>query len=66
MRRIGLMAAVLVLGALVLSPAVAAFDFDPMPGDIHFRMGGALVVVPVIYSLCASVGLALLYKFMKR
>ncbi len=65
-RQIGLIAGVLVLGALVLSPAVAAFDFDPLPGDIRFHMGGALVVIPVIYSLCASVGLALLYKVMKR
>ena len=66
MRRFCLIVAVLLLGALVLSPALAALDLDPMPGDIMFRWGNTPVVIPVIYSLCASVGLALFYKIMKR
>ena len=65
MRQIGLIAGVLVLGAMVLSPAIAAFGFDPMPGDINFHWGTAAIAIPVIYSLCASAGLALLYKIMK-
>ncbi len=65
MRQIGLIAGVLVLGAMVLSPAIAAFGFDTLPGDINFRLGAATITIPVIYSLCASVGLALLYKVLK-
>lgn len=53
------------LGALVLSPAIAAFGFDPLPGDINFHWGTATITIPVIYSLCASAGLALLYKVLK-
>jgi len=64
-QRIGLIAGILVLGALILSPAVAAFDFDPLPGDIRFHWGNAVITLPVIYSLCASAGLALLYKIVK-
>ena len=66
MRKIFLGAIILILGAVALSPAIAAFDFDPMPGDIAFRWGQAHVNIPVAYSLCASLGLALLYKIMKR
>jgi uncharacterized membrane protein (DUF441 family) len=64
-QRIGVMAGVMVLGAAVLSPAIAAFGFDPVPGDIRFHIGTTAIVIPVLYSLCASVGLALLYKVVK-
>ncbi len=53
------------LGAIILSPAVAAFNFDALPGDLRFHWGSTVVTIPVIYSLCASTGLALLYKIMK-
>jgi hypothetical protein len=65
LRRIGLIAGLLVLGAIILSPAVAAFNFDALPGDLRFHWGSTVVTIPVIYSLCASTGLALLYKIMK-
>lgn len=65
-RTVALIIGILVLGALVLAPVVAAFDPEPMPGDIHFRLGSTPVFIPVTYSLCASVGLALFYKIMKR
>jgi len=64
-RQIGLMAGLLVLGAIILSPVVAAFNFDPLPGDLRFHWGNAVIVLPVIYSLCASAGLALFYKIVK-
>jgi hypothetical protein len=57
---------VLLIGALALSPAVAALGLDPMPGDITFRLGNAHIAIPVAYSLCASVGLTLLYRIMTR
>ena len=59
------MAGLLVLGAIILSPVVAAFNLDPLPGDLHFHWGSAVVTIPVIYSLCASIGVALLYKTVK-
>lgn len=66
MRKLFLSAVILLLGALILSPAVAAFGFDPVPGDIAFRWGNTPVFIPVTYSLCASLGLALFWKIMKR
>jgi protein-S-isoprenylcysteine O-methyltransferase Ste14 len=65
-RRFCLIVGILLLGAVVLSPAVAALGLDPLPGDIVFRWSNMPVVIPVTYSLCASVGLALFYKIMKR
>lgn len=53
------------LGAIILSPVVAAFNFDPLPGDLHFHWGSTVITIPVIYSLCASLDLALLYKVLK-
>ena len=66
MRRAFLIGIIVVLGAVVLSPAIAAFEFDPVPGDFALRVGSGQVNIPVAYSLCASLGLALLYKIMKR
>ena len=36
-----------------------------MPGDFVLNHGDLHFVVPVVYSLCASTGLALLYYFLK-
>jgi hypothetical protein len=66
MRRLIIVAGLLLLGALALSPAVAALELERVPGDIIFHWGDTLVTIPVAYSLCASVGLALFYKIMKR
>jgi hypothetical protein len=57
---------ILLLGALVLSPAIGLLDLDPMPGDIAFKLGETRILIPIAYSLCASSGLALLYYFLKR
>lgn len=65
MRELCLRLGILVLGALVLSPAVAALGLDPLPGDIVFHSGNLLIAIPVAYSLCASGGLALLYYILK-
>ena len=58
---------ILLLGALVLSPVDRGARAGP-----HARATSCSgwdntpVVIPVTYSLCASVGLALFYKIMKR
>jgi hypothetical protein len=66
MRSLAIGLGILVLGALILSPAIAYLGLDPVPGDFTFRNGDLHFTVPVAYSLCASAGLALLYYFLKR
>jgi Protein of unknown function (DUF2905) len=66
MKRLFVSAGILFLGALILSPVVAAFEPDPMPGDIMFNIAQTHIFIPVAYSLCASLGLALLYRIVKR
>jgi len=57
--------AVVILGALALSPIVAGLGFDPIPGDLAFSLGTWHIALPLTYSLCASMGLTLLYLVMK-
>jgi hypothetical protein len=66
MRRPLLILGILVLGAVMLAPAIAYLGLDPVPGDFTLRQGNWHVVVPVTYSLCASLSLALLYYLAKR
>lgn len=57
---------ILLVGALVLAPAIALLEPEPLPGDFTFAWNNMHFTVPVIYSLCASAGLALFYSLMKR
>jgi hypothetical protein len=66
MRSIVKLLVVFIFGSLALSPAVALLGLDPVPGDISFRTGNALINIPVAYSLCATLGLTLLTYFLKR
>jgi hypothetical protein len=66
MRTLGIRLGLLVLGALILSPAVAAVGLDPIPGDIAFNLGNTRVFIPVLYSLGASLDLTLLYYLLRR
>jgi hypothetical protein len=65
MRRLGLSLGLLVVGALVLSPVIAALGLGPLPGDLAVGLGHSRLAIPVTYSLCASMGLTLLYYVMK-
>jgi len=65
MRRFGVSIGLLLLGAAVLSPVVGALGLDPVPGDFALRLWHSHVAVPLTYSLCASMGLTLLYFAMK-
>ena len=58
MGRFGASLGILLLGILVLSPVISMFGLDL--GSGHSHLG-----VPVTYSLCASMGLTLLYCAMK-
>ena len=55
-----------VLGAVILAPIVMALELDPMPGDFVLAWGSQHYPIPVLWSLCASGGLALLYSFYRR
>lgn len=57
---------ILVLASGMLAPVMMAFDFDPMPGDIAFTLNQHHYQVPVLWSLCAGAGLALLYSVLKK
>lgn len=57
---------ILVLGTLVFSQVIAQIGLDPMPGDIAFDYGRQHINIPVLYSLGASVVLALLFWFFRR
>ena len=53
--------AILVLGVLVFSQAIALMGLEAMPGDIAFHVGETGIHIPVIYSLGAVAIMILLY-----
>ena len=65
-RRLAGMLVVLLVGAVILAPVVMALELDPMPGDFVLAWNSQTYHVPVIWSLCASGALALLYWFLRR
>jgi len=66
MAKILLLLVILMLGAAVLAPVIMAFEPAPMPGDFALEWANRKFAVPVVWSLCASGGLALLYSFLRR
>jgi hypothetical protein len=50
----------------MLVPVVMLVGPDPMPGDFAFTWNQHLYRVPVLWSLCASAGLTLLYSALKK
>jgi hypothetical protein len=57
---------ILLIGAVILVPVVMALELDPMPGDFAFSWNKHTYNVPVLWSLCASGGLTLLYSLYRR
>jgi hypothetical protein len=66
MPRSVIMLVIWVLGAIIFAPIVMALELDPMPGDFVIAWGNQHYSIPVLWSLCASGGLALLYSFYRR
>jgi hypothetical protein len=66
MTRIVILLLILVLGAVILAPIIMALELDPMPGDFVLTWGAQHYPIPVLWSLCASGALALLYSFYRR
>lgn len=57
---------ILIIGAAILAPVISYIGLDPVPGDFTINHDNWHLAVPVTYSLCASLGLGLLYYVMKR
>jgi hypothetical protein len=66
MSKFGAMLLIILVGGVMLAPVVMALDPDPMPGDFVLSWNSQHYPVPVLWSLCASGGLALLYLFYRR
>jgi hypothetical protein len=66
MSKLGVMLLILVVGAVILAPIVMALELDPMPGDFVLTWHNQHYPVSVLWSLCASGSLALLYSFYRR
>jgi hypothetical protein len=59
-------ALIVVLGGLLLSPAVAYFDLEPLPGDFHLTVGDMHLYIPLVTSMIPSGALTLLFLIMRR
>jgi len=57
---------IFLIGALVLSQAIAMIDLDPMPGDILYDRENWHIHIPVIYSLGTATVLGLAIMFFRR
>jgi hypothetical protein len=66
MRRIAILLLILLAGAVLLAPAITAMEPDPLPGDFILAWNNQHYPVPVVWSLCASGALALLYLLYRR
>jgi hypothetical protein len=65
-RKLGIMLLILVVGGVILAPIVMQLELDPVPGDFVLQLGSRHYPVPVLWSLCASGALALLYSVYRR
>jgi hypothetical protein len=66
MARLFLLLFIVMAGAAILAPAIMMMGLERMPGDYDLVLGGRHYLIPLTYSLCASVALALLYSIVKR
>jgi hypothetical protein len=66
MGKLGGFLLILLIGAVILAPVVMALDLDPMPGDFMLSWNHTTYHVSVLWSLCASGALALLYLLYRR
>jgi hypothetical protein len=66
MARLVILLAIVVVGAAIMAPIIMAAEPDPMPGDFILALNNQHYPVPVLWSLCASGALALLYLLYRR
>ena len=66
MKKLGALLLVLVAGAIILAPVVMLVEPDALPGDFILAWNSQHYPVPVLWSLCASGALGLLYFLYRR
>ena len=66
MGKTGALLMILLVGAAIMAPIVMTLEPDPMPGDFVVNWNHQHYNVPVLWSLCASGALALLYSIYRR
>jgi RsiW-degrading membrane proteinase PrsW (M82 family) len=66
MGKLALLLLIVVLGAVIFAPIVMMAEPDRLPGDFILTWDKENYPVPVLWSLCASGALALLYLFYRR
>jgi hypothetical protein len=54
------------IGAFILSPAVAMIGLDPLPGDFHLTLGNTHLYLPLATSFIVCVCLTLLFFLYRR
>jgi hypothetical protein len=57
---------IVILGALLLCPAVALFGLSPLPGDFSLNYGDSRIFVPLGTAMIASGALTLLFFILRR
>jgi hypothetical protein len=59
--------AIIIAGAIILSPAIGMIGLQPLlPADFTLRLGATHIYLPLGTSLAVSVSLTLLFLFMRR
>lgn len=66
MRRIFYLLVIVIAGGAVICPIIMAIAPDPLPLDFTIVWKGEHLAIPVLWSLCASACLTLLYSLMRR
>jgi len=66
MRKLAISLLILAVGGAILCPVIIALELGPMPGDFVIDWNHQHYNIPVLWSLCASGFLALLYSFYRR
>ncbi len=66
MKRLATLLVILLAGAAILAPVIMLAEPDSMPGDFVIAWNNQHYPVPVLWSLCASGALALLYFLYRR
>ena len=66
MRRLAILLLIVAAGAAILAPVIMLAEPDPLPGDFVLNLNNQHYPVPVLWSLCASGALGLLYLLYRR
>jgi hypothetical protein len=66
MRSLFILLVIVVVGGAIFSPLIMQLDLPDMPGDFAFDWNHQHFAVPVLWSLCASSAVGLLYWIVKR